>query len=193
MFLRMGEIIAQNMLSWLKVLIKLSLLHPVCCLYYYVNDARSHKHQRSKVLLHTFHRIAVLRASESVVDGFEWFVCPWMSPSIRLPSIQNGGANNEMRNSGRSPRLSDLVLHDLCEQDSPDVSVTTVLWRPQFVPWQGSVYLFWLHISPGTLWTCSQELTGALFQQIKRSENVANVVTLLVRDVNAWSYTSASA
>jgi len=43
--LRLGEIITQNMLSWLKLLIKLSLLHLVCCLYYYINDVRSHKHQ----------------------------------------------------------------------------------------------------------------------------------------------------
>ena len=33
------------MLSWLKLLIKLLLLHLVGCLYYYINDARSHKHQ----------------------------------------------------------------------------------------------------------------------------------------------------
>jgi len=36
-FLRMGEIIARNMLSWLKLLMKLLLLHLVCCLYYHVN------------------------------------------------------------------------------------------------------------------------------------------------------------
>jgi len=34
--LRMGEIIARNMLSWLKLLIKLLLLHVVGCLYHYV-------------------------------------------------------------------------------------------------------------------------------------------------------------
>ena len=44
--LRMGEIIFRNMLSWLKLLIKLSLLHLVGCLFYYINDARSHKHQK---------------------------------------------------------------------------------------------------------------------------------------------------
>jgi len=44
--LKMGEILARNMLSWLKFLIKLSLLHLVGCLYYYINNARSHKHQR---------------------------------------------------------------------------------------------------------------------------------------------------
>jgi len=43
--LRMGEIIAQNMLSWLKLLIKLLLLHLVGCLYYCINDAQLHKHQ----------------------------------------------------------------------------------------------------------------------------------------------------
>jgi len=32
----MGEIIGRNMLSWLKLLIKLLLLHPVGCLYYYI-------------------------------------------------------------------------------------------------------------------------------------------------------------
>lgn len=116
-----------------------------------------------KVSVSHFPQNSRLRASESVVDGFEWFICPWLSPSIRLPSIQNGGAYNTTKNSGRSPRLSDLVLHDLCEQDSPDISVTTVIWRPQFVPWQGSVYLFSLQISPGALPTCYQELTGGSF------------------------------
>ena len=43
--LRMGEIIARNMLSWLWLLIKLLLLHLVACLYYCISDARSHKHQ----------------------------------------------------------------------------------------------------------------------------------------------------
>jgi len=43
--LRMGEIIARNMFSWFKLLIKLSLLHLVGCLYSYINDARSLKHQ----------------------------------------------------------------------------------------------------------------------------------------------------
>ena len=43
--LRMRDIIARNMLSWLKLLIKLLLLHPVGCLYYYINGARPHKHQ----------------------------------------------------------------------------------------------------------------------------------------------------
>ena len=33
------------MLSWLKLLIKLLLLHLVGCLYYCISDARSHKHQ----------------------------------------------------------------------------------------------------------------------------------------------------
>ena len=42
--LRMGEIIARNMLSQLKSLIKL-FLHLVGCLYYCINDARSHKHE----------------------------------------------------------------------------------------------------------------------------------------------------
>ena len=43
--LRMGEIIARNMLSWLKLPIKLLLLQLVGCLYYCISDARSHKHQ----------------------------------------------------------------------------------------------------------------------------------------------------
>jgi len=43
--LRMGEIIARNMLSWLKLLIKLLFLDLIGCLYYCIDDARSHKHQ----------------------------------------------------------------------------------------------------------------------------------------------------
>jgi len=38
MLLRMGEIIARNMLSWLKIIIKLLFLHPVGCLYYFINE-----------------------------------------------------------------------------------------------------------------------------------------------------------
>jgi len=41
----MDEIIARNMLSWLKFLIKLSLFYLVRRLYYCINDARSYKHQ----------------------------------------------------------------------------------------------------------------------------------------------------
>ena len=44
-FLRMGEIIARNTLSWLPLLIKLLLLYLVGCLYYWTNEARLHKHQ----------------------------------------------------------------------------------------------------------------------------------------------------
>ena len=43
--LRMSEIIARNMFSWLKCLVKLLLLHIVGCLYYCINDARLNKHQ----------------------------------------------------------------------------------------------------------------------------------------------------
>ena len=43
--LRMGEIIARNMLNWLKLLVKLLFLHLVGCIYYCVNDSRSQKHQ----------------------------------------------------------------------------------------------------------------------------------------------------
>jgi len=43
--LRMGEIIARNLLRWLTLLIKLLLLHLVGCLYYCINDAGSDKHQ----------------------------------------------------------------------------------------------------------------------------------------------------
>jgi len=45
--LRMGEIIARNMLSWLKLSIELLYLHLVGCLYYCISDARSHKHQKN--------------------------------------------------------------------------------------------------------------------------------------------------
>jgi len=49
--LKMDEIIVRNMLSWLKLLIKLLLfLHLVGCLYYCISDARSHKHH--KYILH---------------------------------------------------------------------------------------------------------------------------------------------
>ena len=41
--LRMGEIIDRNMLNWIKLLLKLILLHLVGCLYYCTNDARPHK------------------------------------------------------------------------------------------------------------------------------------------------------
>ena len=48
----MGEIIARNMLSWLNLLINLTLLRLVGCLYYYIKDARSHKHQFLRLCSH---------------------------------------------------------------------------------------------------------------------------------------------
>jgi len=41
----------RNMLSWLKLWIKLLLLHLVGCLYYCISDTRSHKHQTSSLTL----------------------------------------------------------------------------------------------------------------------------------------------
>jgi len=61
--LRMGEIIARNMLSWLKLLIKLLLLHLVGCFHYCINDARSHEHQ-------IFQKLAVkLEAKKPTTEG----------------------------------------------------------------------------------------------------------------------------
>ena len=50
----MGEIIARNMFSLLKLLIKLLLLHLVSCLYYCISDARSHKHQTDSNVIFFF-------------------------------------------------------------------------------------------------------------------------------------------
>ena len=47
--LRMDEIIARNVLSCLKLLIKILLFNLVGCLCYCVNDARSHKQQILKI------------------------------------------------------------------------------------------------------------------------------------------------
>jgi len=43
--LRMGEIIARNMLSWLKLSVKFVIVALFDCLYYCISDARSHRHQ----------------------------------------------------------------------------------------------------------------------------------------------------
>ena len=43
---RMGEIVARNVFSWLKLLIILLLLCLVGCLYYCIIDALLHKHQK---------------------------------------------------------------------------------------------------------------------------------------------------
>jgi hypothetical protein len=42
--LRMGEIVAWNLLSWLKLSKQLLLLHPVGWLYQCISNTRSHKH-----------------------------------------------------------------------------------------------------------------------------------------------------
>ena len=49
--LRMREIIARNMLSWLNLLMKLLLLRLFGYLYYYISDARSHVHQICRSIL----------------------------------------------------------------------------------------------------------------------------------------------
>jgi len=46
LLLRMGEIIARNMVSWLKFLIKLLLLHLVGCLYYCLFHIHSVRHEK---------------------------------------------------------------------------------------------------------------------------------------------------
>ena len=46
-----GKIIGRNKLSWLKLLIKLLLLHLVGCLYYCIDDAQLHKHQKLLLFL----------------------------------------------------------------------------------------------------------------------------------------------
>ena len=51
--LRMGEIIARNML--IEITNELLLLHLVGCVYYCFSDARSHKHKK-KWLSHSFTR-----------------------------------------------------------------------------------------------------------------------------------------
>jgi len=47
--LRMGEIIARNMLSWLKLLIKWLLLQLGGCFYYCIDDALSHEQKTHKI------------------------------------------------------------------------------------------------------------------------------------------------
>ena len=77
--LRMGEIIARNMLSWLKLLIKLLLLHLVGCLYYRINDARSHKHYKKNPSTTVFRCVCKISKSN------RWLrhVCPHVA--TRLP------------------------------------------------------------------------------------------------------------
>jgi len=84
--LRLGEIIARKMLSWLKSLIKLSLMHLFGCLYYFISDARSHKHQASSSYAVTQYRLLVLwgRVVRNLVDGrnvrpfFAWHRNTWL-------------------------------------------------------------------------------------------------------------------
>ena len=52
MLLRMGEIIAWNMLSWFGIIHKPLLLHLVGCLCYCISDARSYKHQTQDVTMY---------------------------------------------------------------------------------------------------------------------------------------------
>ena len=44
--LRMGENVTRNMLSWLKLLIKLLLLNLVRCLYYSISDVRNNRNNQ---------------------------------------------------------------------------------------------------------------------------------------------------
>ena len=74
--LRMGEIIPRNMLSWLKLLIKLLLLHLVGCLYYCINDARTHKHQIYKRIL-IFTQAETCRTFRTIRCIIRKYFCDW--------------------------------------------------------------------------------------------------------------------
>jgi len=70
--LRMGEIIAQNMLTWMKLLIKWLLLHLVVCLYYCINDASSHKHIYIHIYIVQINKKISLENSKLKNSRFGW-------------------------------------------------------------------------------------------------------------------------
>ena len=78
--LRMGEIIARNMFSCLKFLIKILYLHLVGCLYYCISDARPYKHQK------------YLSPSAMVYSLVQRFNCcheQWHCPRFRVLTVLN--------------------------------------------------------------------------------------------------------
>jgi len=92
--LSIGEIIARNTLSWLKVLMKLLLLHLVGCLYYWINEARSHIHKKRHECLHvtisdyliTYLLITYYLLTYFMVQSHFW-VANWFAASQEIPRI----------------------------------------------------------------------------------------------------------
>jgi len=122
--LKMGEIIARNLLSWLKLLIKLLLLRLVGCLYYCISDVRSHKHQtefpyyiptgRLKTvdkLFHAIHRDAWNFAFSERISNCELsrlFISMATSTGCRRQSVGYSLWKENLRRPSRSYQLSGL-------------------------------------------------------------------------------------
>jgi len=100
--LRIGETIARNMLSWLKLLIKLLFMHLVGCLYYCFNDARSHKRQiwRLKIcslsaFMRAFPSVLVFRYNLVTAMIFNYDLIfgefPWGRQWVEFLFVRDGG------------------------------------------------------------------------------------------------------
>jgi len=102
--LRMGEIIARNMLSRLKLLIKLLLLHLIGCLYYGISDARLHKHQ-TEVNIYSLWVMHLQRSANSLVPNAATGQDP-------MPVTSNSVPHTSQTVSLRSVlRLTPNILH----------------------------------------------------------------------------------
>jgi hypothetical protein len=104
--LRMGEIIAWNMLNWLVLLIKLLLLHLIGCLYYCISEAWSHKHQQE---LHSV--VCKTLWSSSYGTGMQtfWLAClslaarTWRTEKLMLIFLGlNSSGSHKIRTSTRA-------------------------------------------------------------------------------------------
>ena len=120
--LRMGEIIARNMLSWLKLLIKSLLLHPVGCLYYCINDVRTHKHQTSKDSWTEFWikqiELAVQIQVHKTTNKWNQFLFSWLDSP---PAGQGLLSIEDSRSHSHTPHSVGILWNS----DQPDAETST--------------------------------------------------------------------
>ena len=95
-----------NVMSWLKLPIKLLLLHLVGCLHYCISDARSHKHQTMLHFLQFYFNLILCSQHTRHKIPIKWF---YKYPNIRQEQFLKA-SDDEEKGNGRTAIIIGLFV-----------------------------------------------------------------------------------